>query len=207
MEVSKIDLSKIPKNIEIDEDYLIKISAKLIESGELILSEKIMNLVSKEKRTESYLNLCLSFDYDNYSEYTFYLLNELLKVKNNEKNNFAPDFYRLLGRIGGNSIENNFAKNEIREYPEFFKPFAIDSYLIGLAENGKYYKTQTSVPDYYSKAKHLELYSKIIMVEVLKVSKKQASNSYQGNWNDGPFYNYATNFESILDTKIGGKSE
>ena len=188
------NLIKPIKSLSIDnEEYIREIILNFLKNNRQQYAIKTFEKLPNEN-FENYLNtkaklffeICNKIQEGENIEYTFYFLNELEKIIE-RKAEIAPAYFRLLGKIGGAEIEN-IAQNKLRNIPEFLKPKALDNWVLGTSEGGRYYKAKKLIPENASETKVLELMNQILQAEIIKVSNKNSKNSNNGNWDDANYF-------------------
>ena len=194
----QINYSNIKEKLTIERNRVILFSKILIEKNSLSLCDSILFLLPKEGKSESLLKLYLEIAGKGQPEVEMKLLNLMLKSKAEEKIYWAPEFFRVLGKTGGQKIEN-YSLEEIRSYPEMGKSIILQKYFLGILESNRYFKALEILPEYISKSGLLEKYALMIRIEAIKRSPPLKEK----NWNDSDLRTYETNIDTYFEKMMG----
>jgi hypothetical protein len=180
-------LNDFPMDFTSSNGWLSANVLKLAQIGDTLRSMKLIGFIkSDEEKRKLLLRICYQLQNGEGVENSFFYLNELLK-NNTDATKMGMSFYRVLGKIGGGRIEK-LAQDKFRNIPELMKPFALDNWVLGTAENGNYYKAKKLIPASVSETKELKLINLILQAEIIKKSNKIIENAFEGNWNDAPYF-------------------
>ncbi|HRG58980.1 MAG TPA: hypothetical protein PK323_08465, partial [Bacteroidia bacterium] len=167
----------------------------LAQKSDTMRCVKLLNFVKDiERKKNILLKICYQLQDGEGVENTFFFLNELLKNYSNDSK-MGMALYRVLGKIGGYEAERYQAKKKYRNTPELLKPMAINNWVLGTAENGNYYKAKKLIPESVSETKELILINQIIKTEVVRLSNKNKTNAWKGEWNETNYFNLDFQYE------------
>ena len=190
----------ISEKLQIENSRLTAIARNLMERSQPELADSVISLMQKQGKTESLLNLWLSIIDKELPEMEMLILARMHAARAEEKTYWAPEFFRLLGRTGGYNIEN-FAFEQIREYPEMGKSILLQKYYLGLLESNRYFKAIKAIPEYTAKSGLLEKYATLILNEAIK-NNLSVDKRLPGNWNDYQSRNYITNIDEYFRRSV-----
>jgi hypothetical protein len=190
----------ISEKLQIENIRLTAIARNLMERNQSELADSVISLMQKQGKTESLLNLWLRIIDKELPEMEMLILARMHAARAEEKTYWAPEFFRLLGRTGGHNIEN-FALEQIREYPEMGKAILLQKYYLGLLESNRYFKAIKAIPEYTAKSGLLEKYATLILNEAIK-NKLSVDKGMHGNWNDYQSRNYITNIDEYFRRSV-----
>jgi hypothetical protein len=193
-------MMEMPLNAITDKNIILDIAFDLSKRNQLSLADSLISKIRTIDRTEAYFRMCMKLSDHKLDAELIYFLNKAIKSQKEEHTHYSPEFFRLLGRMGGKSIQN-FALNEIKNYPEIGKAVAISKYGLGLMEAGKYYQAKEFTPMLNSDGYHFEKCAIMLHVEAMRLQGIDALNPKDSRWNDASFFRYIYNADSYFSNK------
>jgi hypothetical protein len=177
-----------------------------------MINQLCVNLATSNHMREA-MELAMSFSVKEEKAFTYVFMADNVYKKNADPNTFIyldsvfsisskidfsaiqPEFdsrynlILLLSRIGSDRI-NQKAIEILREIPEQFKDYAIQAMVVGIANEGNYYRARTSIPNTLTESQDLDCRS-MIMLEACRKNDKAEANKTWGamdawedwNWN------------------------
>lgn len=199
---SKFSFKNLNDSLFLEPNRLIAVANTLIEKNNFPLFDSIINLIESGKKTESVLKICLNEYNKNNPVIQIKLLKYIIKFQQIEHVNWGPELMRVLGKTGGIAIDN-FAKREIKEYPDIAQTLLLSKYYLGLLESNRYYFAYQFLPELISNASLLEKLALMIKVEALKKSNVTPSSYLNNGWNDAHMYDYTTSIGDYISKLMG----
>jgi hypothetical protein len=171
------------------EDYFREIAILFAKSGFPESAAKFFDLHKRMHNTTIPTHVCMQLYNREGSENMMYYVNYMHDMKYRKKLPSSTAFYRILGRIGGKSIED-YALSMMRLESDILKAKANEQFITGIAETGRLYRAYTFISPYLSPDNKAAMKNKILHTEIMRRLRRNADNATQGEWNDTPYFEY-----------------